>query len=219
MRTRHLPTVLALAAIAATLPRADAPAAPPAIEGVQVEFADPLIDARAASVQRTAVTATNYLGQKLVAEINVALRKGTLEEAIAAVHLRSMSADGQAVPGMPKIKAFKLTSLRLINAANAPDYAEQQVLDEISRLTRSATKPPDLLVQHIALPDGTEEWRGYRPLAVLPLCLACHGPSEGKPPGVRALLAQRAGSTPAVGYKAGEWRGLMRVTIEAPPKA
>lgn len=203
--------------IATTCSCAAADAAPALLDELRVEIADPDTDARAAVVQHTGIAATNFLGQRLVTELMAALKRGTIEDAFAIAHLQRIGADGQTIPGMPTVRAFKLTSLKLINAANSPDYAEKRVLDSIERGLRSATKPPDLIVQHITLPDGSEEWRAYRPLAVLPTCVSCHGPSARMSPRVRTLLAQRATAAPAVDYKAGEWRGLIRVTIDPPP--
>lgn len=219
MRT-HLPrAAFAIMAIAATLPGGGLAADSPAIKGLQVEVVDPRVDSRAAGVQRTATIAINYLGQKLVTELNTALQKGSVEDAIDIAHLQRISADGQAIPGMPKITAFKLTSARLLNIANSPDFAEQRVLEEVARTLRTASKPPEFIVQRITLPDGTEEWRGYRPLAALPLCVSCHGPSEAQSVRMRTLLARRASAEPAVDYKPGEWRGLLRVTVQPPPSA
>lgn len=218
MRTLLPLVAFALGAIAASRPVHAAETRPPAFEGVQMELVDPLTDQRAADAQRTALAATNYLGQKLVTEMVAALRKGPPEEAFAVAHLQTVGSEGQIVPGMPKVRAFKLTSLRLINAANHPDHAEQIVLDDVARTIRAATKPADLIVQHITFPDGSEEWRAYRPLAMLPTCVTCHGEAAGKSPRMRALLVQRASSAPATEYRPGEWRGLLRVTVEVAAK-
>lgn len=218
MRTRLSPAAFAILALAAIIPHDDVAAGAPSVKGLQVEILDPLIHPQAARVQRLATTSTNYLGQKLVSEINVALKKGPPEDAVAVAHLRSVSAEGKAVPGMPETTAFKLTSQRLVNVANSPDLAEQQVIDEIDRRLRTSSKPPDFIVQRITRPDGTEEWRGYRPLGLLPMCVGCHGSTESQSARLRTLLIERAGPAPAVDYKPGEWRGLLRVTVEPPPE-
>ncbi|MBE2214855.1 MAG: DUF3365 domain-containing protein [Opitutaceae bacterium] len=206
-------------AITAIVPRGGVGADPAAVKGLEVQLTDPLIHPQAAQVHRLAAAATNFLGQRLVGEINAALKSGSPEDAVALAHLRRLSTDGKALPGMPAITAFKLTSRRVLNVANSPDFAEEQVLEEIERRLRASSKPPDVLVQHITRPDGTEEWRGYRPLGLLPMCVACHGPTETQSPRLRTLLIERAGPQPAVDYKPGEWRGVLRVTVEPPPEA
>jgi hypothetical protein len=219
MRTRLSPAAFAILALAAFTPHGNVAADTPSVKGLQVEILDPLVNPQAARAQKVAATATNFLGQRLVGEVNTALKKGPPEDAVASMHLRRISAEGVAVPGMPAVTAFKLTSQRLINSANAPDFAEQQVIDEVERRMRNTGKPPELVIQRITRPDGTEEWRGYRPVAVLPMCVACHGPTEQQSARLRTLLIERAGPAPAVEYKPGEWRGLLRVTVEPPPEA
>lgn len=218
MRTLHAPAAFALVAFAACLSSSVAETPPSSHDGLSVEIVDPTSDARAAEIQRSGILASNYLGQKLVTEVAAALKKGTPEDAVSMMHLQHLSADGQAVPGLPRIKAFKLTSLRLINVANSPDFAEQQALEDVEHTIRSGNKPTEVLVQHIVLPDGTEEWRAYRPLAVLPTCVTCHGAAAEKSPRLRSLLVQHAPATPATEFRLGEWRGLLRVTIEPAPK-
>jgi hypothetical protein len=111
----------------------------------------------------------------------------------------------------------KRTSLRLLNAANAPDAAEQQVLQHIEQQLARGESPPGTLMQKISAPNGAVEWRVYRPLAVLPVCLACHGDPATQSPALQTLLREHAPSNAAVGYAAGDWRGLLRVTVAAPP--
>lgn len=219
MRTLLAPAAFALGSIAAIASTAAAQTTPPAADEVRIEIVDPLTDSRAADAQRTALPATSYLGQKLVTEMITALRRGPPEDALVLAHLQSVGADGQVVPGMPKVRAFKLTSLRLINAANHPDQAEQVILEEVARSIRSASKPADLIVQHITFPDGSEEWRAYRPLAALPTCITCHGNESAFSPRMRTLLSQRAPEDRATGYRPGEWRGLLRVTVDVQPEA
>jgi hypothetical protein len=54
----------------------------------------------------------------------------------------------------------------------------------------------------------------YRPVGVAPPCLACHGPADTLAPGVRTKLAALYPSDQATGYAAGQWRGLLRVSLE-----
>lgn len=190
---------------------AESPAA--GTDALTIELVDPAGDARAGYVQSRALTATNHIGQRLLAEMMTALRKAPPEQAAAAAHLRSTSPGEPPVSTMPEITAFKLTSLRLLNAANSPDRAELQVLEEVARTVRLGERPPELIVQRITWPDGSEEWRGYRPLAALSTCLTCHGNPANHPPRLRTILLRHAPAETALNYRAGEWRGLLRVTV------
>src|SRR5512147_1335498 len=115
MRTLHAPAAFAFVAFAAFIPSSVAETPPRAQDGLTVEIVDPASDVRAADAQRTGLLASNFLGQKMITEVAQALKKGSPEDAIPGMHLLRVSADGQAVPGMPRIKAFKLTSTRLVN--------------------------------------------------------------------------------------------------------
>ena len=90
------------------------------------------------------------------------------------------------------------------------------MLDHIAREIRLGNTPHESIIQRIAAPDGSIEWRVYQPLAVLPSCLACHGDPAEQSPRLRTLLRERAPENIAQGYQAGEWRGLLRVTVVAP---
>lgn len=186
-------------------------------DAVTIEVVDPLSDARAAFAHRHAITATNQIGQRLLAEMITALRSKPPEQAAALAHLRTTPADSPPLANMPEVTAFRLTSLRLLNAANSPDRAEAQVLEDVARSIRLGTRPPEVIVQRITWPDGSEEWRGYRPLAALSNCLTCHGLSARAPATLRTALLRHAPAESALDYKAGEWRGLLRVTIAVPP--
>ncbi len=215
MRTLLLPAAFGFMTLVVFPPQTAAAAPPPKDKGAQLELVD-LNDPAAAVVRRTGEMAINWLGRKMVYEINAALAQGGPEEAVAVAHLRSVSKGGQVLPGMPSITAIKRTSLRLLNAANAPDAGEQEVLDHVARAIETGNAPDDLIIQRITAPDGSVEWRAYRPLAVLPSCLACHGDPRTQSPRLQTLLRERSPDNAALGYKVGEWRGLLRVTVAVP---
>jgi hypothetical protein len=49
--------------------------------------------------------------------------------------------------------------------------------------------------------------------------MACHGPQESMSPELQKLLKERYPSDQATGYAAGQWRGLIRVSVgDAPPR-
>lgn len=217
MRTRLFPTALLGAAL--FIPAASHEAASEAAStGAKIELVDP-DSAEAAAIRRTGEMAINWLGARLVHEISNALAKSGPESAAAIAHLKALATGPQPVPGMPSIKAAKRTSLRLLNAANAPDAAEQRVLDHLDRQIKTSASPDHTLVQRITAPDGTVEWRVYRALAVLPSCLACHGDPGTQSPALQTLLRERAPANIATGYQAGDWRGVLRVTVAPPAPA
>jgi len=185
-------------------------------------FKASLVDADApevAEVRRLGENAINQLANTLVREVNTALAKGGAEGAVDICHLKSVPMVKGTVAGLPRITAMKRTSVRLRSPANTPDPAEQQVLGFIRQEMEMGENPPALLVQRVENPPAAPEWRVYKPLGIMPKCLACHGNPAEQSAALRAKLSALYPADQATGYKAGEWRGLMRVSVaDAPAK-
>jgi Protein of unknown function (DUF3365) len=90
------------------------------------------------------------------------------------------------------------SSLRLRNPANAaPPWVAEW-------LTAQGERP----VAGFSRLDG-DVARVLKPLTVEAPCLTCHGPAEGIPAEVKALLASRYPADAAVGYAVGDLRGAV----------
>ena len=61
-----------------------------------------------------------------------------------------------------------------------------------------------------------KELRYYQPLKVAPLCLACHGRPQDMKAEVRELLNRQYPDDLAVGFAAGDLRGMISITVPAP---
>lgn len=103
----------------------------------------------------------------------------------------------------------KRTSVRYRNPANAPDSLEAAALRYFEAADDEAGGGPSSYVQHA----GDGEWRYYRPLTVQPLCVRCHGPAEELAPGVRRVLEEEYPADRATGYRPGDFRGVIRVSV------
>jgi Protein of unknown function (DUF3365) len=172
-----------------------------------------------AEVRQLGENAINQLANTLVREVNTALAKGGAEGAVDTCHLQAVPIVKGTLAGLPRITAMKRTSLRLRSPANAPDPAEQLVLEYIRQEMENGENPPPLLVQRVENPPAAPEWRVYKPLGVMPKCLACHGDPAEQSAALQAKLSAHYPADQATGYKAGQWRGLMRVTVaDAPGK-
>ena len=174
-------------------------------------------DPEADEVRKLGEDAINRLATTLVREVTAAMAKEGPAGAVDACHLKAVPITHGTIAGLPRIVAMKRTSLKLRSPANAPDAAEKLVLDHIQQLLNDGDSPPPLLVQRIEPIDAAPEWRVYKPIGMMPKCLACHGDPEGQPDALRAKLAERYPTDQATGYNTGDWRGHIRVTVAHPP--
>lgn len=172
-------------------------------------------DPQAAEIRAVGEKAIERLASLLIREINNGLLKGSPEDTVDVAHLKKLTSTDGAITGYPRIAGVKLTSLKLRNPTNAPDAAEQLVLDAIVEEMENDKAPPSLLVQKVERAGGALEWRVYRPLGILPACLICHGDPEGQSLALQAKLAARYPNDKATGYTGRSWRGLIRVTVTA----
>lgn len=165
--------------------------------------------------------AITRVGYSLVTEVTSAVAKDGTEAAVEVCHLKALPLTGEIIAGMPRITAVKRTSLKLRNPANAPDSAEALALEVYRKKIAADLDPPKMLLQRIDQPGAKPEWRLYRPVVVMQQCLVCHGPAENQSSALRDTLRKRYPTDEATGYRVGEWRGLIRVSVAepAPPPA
>ncbi|MFP4624058.1 MAG: DUF3365 domain-containing protein [Gemmatimonadota bacterium] len=106
--------------------------------------------------------------------------------------------------------AVKRTTLRARNPRNAPDSLESAALRYFHEAD-AAGQEREHWVQRTAAGD----FRYYMPLRVAPMCLECHGERDRIDPAVRQVLETRYPTDEATGYREGDLRGVVRVTVPA----
>lgn len=106
---------------------------------------------------------------------------------------------------------IKRTSMRYRNPANAPDQDETAAL----RYYESALAETGVLPGPWVQRAGRDEYRFYRPLVVAAPCLSCHGTADDISPAVKAILDERYPDDLATDYSAGDFRGVVRVSVPA----
>jgi hypothetical protein len=188
----------------------------PRVPEAKMEFV-PLDAPEAAEVRLLGERAINRLAYSLVTEVSRSVSQQGEADALGTCHLKNVRLDGGVLPDMPRVAAWKRTSLRIRDSANAPDPADMLALHRVLADVTAGNIPPKILVQRIEYPGGAPEWRVYKPVAALGQCLACHGPADDLSADVRAELKRRYPNDAAVGYQQGEWRGLIRVSIGPAP--
>lgn len=108
-------------------------------------------------------------------------------------------------------------SLQLRNPADAPDGFEKRVLRGWA--SRHLRSPLDPGTEHVAVAHraGRRSLRYMKPIVVSEPCLACHGPASSLSPEVRGVLRERYPKDRATGYRAGDLRGAMSVSVPLGP--
>lgn len=154
----------------------------------------------------------NKIGMQLVYEVQTAITNDGAANAIGLAHLKKLALP-DPIPGEPRITGVKLTSLKLRNLANQPDAADQAALDKINTALQDGDDLPDVLLQRLGSAEQPREWRVYRPLATMPICLKCHGATDSLAPDVRARLAATYPDDKAQDYSASSWRGIIRISL------
>jgi methyl-accepting chemotaxis protein len=98
---------------------------------------------------------------------------------------------------------FRVTSDNVRKKENAPDAFEQQA---IARLKE------DKSLEFVEKQNDNGIYRYARPLFVEQNCLPCHGDPKDAPP----AILEKYGSKKSFGYKVGQVRGIISVTVPAP---
>lgn len=98
------------------------------------------------------------------------------------------------------------------NELNKPDDYETKILSELSDLSKRGELAQEYY--KIVEENGAKYLRYFRPLIVQPMCLNCHGKEESLKKEIREFLKERYPNDKAVGYQAGDFRGVISVKIK-----
>lgn len=170
-----------------------------------------------AEIRKLGERTIDQAGNAMIGEVRRVLSTTTPALAIGKLHLKDYKLP-LAMAGKPVVTELRRTSLRVRNPANSPDAADLAALDLIQGQLERGDDVAKVLVQKVTLPGQPPEWRVYRPLALLKQCVDCHGADAALAPGVTDTLKVFYPADKAVGYKPGEWRGLIRASIVESPK-
>lgn len=105
-------------------------------------------------------------------------------------------------------------SRKVRNPADTPDAYEAGILERFEALKATGGLGPD--TEHVELVEaaGKTSLRYLRPIVIAnPVCLTCHGRPEDLAPEVRARLEALYPRDQATGYRLGDLRGAVTVTI------
>jgi len=106
---------------------------------------------------------------------------------------------------------IKRTSLKYRNPANKPDIYEKEALEKLEKLFKEG-KSPKYLIQKVE-ENGKVYYRYYKPLKIQSVCLMCHGKPENMDNKLSAKIKSLYPEDKATGYKIGDFRGVVRISI------
>lgn len=103
----------------------------------------------------------------------------------------------------------KRTSLKVRNPQNAPDPKERELLESLAADHLAGKKLP----QGVSVFPGAPN-RFYKVVIMEQVCLKCHGDTTTMNEGVRKEIGATYPDDKAIGYKAGDFRGIISVTVK-----
>ena len=162
-------------------------------------------------VVQIAEPAAGELIRTLVSRVTGAVEEGGAAHAVEFCSMDALPLTRLVEAGLEHDLALKRTSFRYRNEANAPDEAEEMALRYFEDELLSAGVAPAHYVQRVS----ETELRFYKPLFVAEFCLQCHGDRDSMAPEVRAKLDASYPGDLATGYGAGDFRGVVRVSVPA----
>ncbi len=106
--------------------------------------------------------------------------------------------------------SIKRISLKYRNPANRPTENEAKVLTSLETLKSSGVMLPPYMIEQV----DKETYKYYKPLAINKgVCLKCHGDMSDTPK-LAEFIQKNYPEDKAVGYKMGDLRGAIVVTVK-----
>jgi hypothetical protein len=150
------------------------------------------------------------LMRTLVGNLTEAMEEGGAVYAMDFCSTEAISLTRMVQADLEGNLSLKRTSFRYRNPENAPDRAEEEALRYFEEAVRAGGAPSSYVQR-----ASDDEYRYYQPLFVGDFCLQCHGDLQALDPEVREVLQERYPGDLATGYQAGDFRGVVRVSIPA----
>lgn len=156
--------------------------------------------------------AASALMKNLKAHLLEALAAGNTAEAIEFCAAIALDLTQETANDLPEGLKIKRTTMRPRNPENAPDKHENDALAYFEAQIVKTDSPPENYIQYL---KEKSEYRYYQPIIIHELCLKCHGEPDNIGEEVRHSLSENYPQDSAVGYKIGDFRGVVRVSIPA----
>ncbi len=154
----------------------------------------------------------NFLFKNIKGELQKALIKEGPYAAVNVCSARALKITRKVEKALNHGIKIKRTSLKYRNPLNTPDKYEVQALKYFEKYYKEHKRLPDYYIQTVK-ENSKLYYRYYKPLKVGSLCLTCHG--KGIDPLLKKIIKERYPNDKAMGYKLGDFRGVIRVSIPA----
>lgn len=159
---------------------------------------------------QTARSASMELGKALKGRLQAELQTNGVVGALAVCHLEAPGIAGDI--SATRLLSVRRTSLRVRNAANAPDDWERAGLVRLQERLSAGEDPAHVeFWETVTGADGEEEFRYLKAIPTEALCLTCHGAEID--PVVSAEILSRYPADAATGFAVGELRGAFSVRL------
>lgn len=196
-------------AIAALLTLAACRAQPPESDASKKTEVTPLSAADSAAAMRQGGDIATAVAQGLVQRLQAELKQEGAADAVDFCSKTALALTDSLLLDQPAGVKVKRTSARVRNPRNRADSAELAALAWFDSMRVANGQLPPAHLQVVS----AEEVRFYRPLMVAPFCTQCHGTRDSLAPDVQRILQQRYPDDQATGYQAGDFRGVIRVSL------
>jgi len=178
-------------------------------EAVEAQF----VEAVPPMVSEVGREATAQLMEELKGELQQAMKRGGAMEAVTVCSTRALAITREIAARFGTNVSLKRAALRYRNPQNKPDELETEAIHYFESLNEQDGSLPDFLFQQIQDSNG-ERYRTYAPIVMGNACLGCHGDESTMKPELLAEIREHYPKGTATGYKAGDFRGVIRVEIQ-----
>jgi len=146
-------------------------------------------------------------------ELKKAVKEGGLNKAINVCNMKAIPLTSIIADATDKVVHIKRTTYRYRNPDNAPDVAEKAALDHYKSLINEQKDIPPFYIQKIEQKGGTY-YNYYKPMKIATICLNCHGANDKINQETLKEINKLYPDDRAMDYKEGDFRGLIRISIE-----
>jgi hypothetical protein len=154
--------------------------------------------------------AAGILIETLQKELKEAITRDGVVEAISVCNKRALYLTDSLAKNLNRVSEIKRTSLNYRNPKNAPDKYEMAALN---LYINGQQDKKEIYIQKILSESGAH-FRYYQPLRMKPVCSRCHGHKNNLSAELQKRLVQLYPNDKATGFSGGDFRGLIRVSIQ-----